>query len=434
MEENQIHIPEGWHLKQVQEFALKMRSGGTPKSDNPKFYSGEIPFVAIDDLTSANKYLEKTQKYITKEGLNNSAAWLVPINTIMYSIYATLGVPRINLIEAATNQAILNIIPDESKITLEFLYYLLLEKRSSILAHSAHTTQSNLNAKIVKELEFVFPKKTSEQTQIATILSKVDEAIAQTEQLIAKYTRIKTGLMQDLLTKGIDKNGNIRSEETHEFKDSPLGRIPKEWECEMLGDIFDLKTGITPLRANSLFFAHEGYNWIKTLDLNEGDLFESEEKITDYAINKTAIKLRPKGTILIAMYGGWQQIGRTSLLKSEAATNQAITALVNPRVKIHSEFLQLFLQQNRWRWKQYAVSTRKDPNITKNDISKFYVLFPKDITEQKLVASKILKAKELANEYSNNLAKLQSLKTGLMQDLLSGKVRVNHLIKETASL
>ena len=62
MEENQVHIPDGWHRKQVQEFALKMRSGGTPKSDNPRYYNGEIPFVAIDDLTSANKYLEKTQK------------------------------------------------------------------------------------------------------------------------------------------------------------------------------------------------------------------------------------------------------------------------------------------------------------------------------------------------------------------------------------
>lgn len=294
--------------------------------------------------------------------------------------------------------------------------------------------QKNISPKQIESINYLIPNSKKEQTQIATILSKVDEAIAQTEQLIAKYTRIKTGLMQDLLTKGIDENGNIRSEETHEFKDSPLGRIPKEWECEMLGNIFDLKTGITPLRSNSLFFAHEGYNWVKTLDLNEDDLFESEEKITEYALNKTAIQLRPVGTILIAMYGGWQQIGRTSILKSEAATNQAITALINPKVKMYSEFLQLFLQQNRWRWKQFAVSTRKDPNITKNDIAKFYVLYPKVINEQKLVADKILTAKKMAVQYSQNLSKLQSLKTGLMQDLLSGKVRVNHLIKETASV
>lgn len=316
------------------------------------------------------------------------------------------------------------------KYDYKFLYYLLAYQHKNQIfdyVDKAHPS-------VIKKRYFIPEIDKKEQTQIATIPSKVDEAITQTEQLIAKYTRIKTGLMQDLLTKGIDENGNIRSEETHEFKDSPLGRIPKEWECEMLGNIFDLKTGITPLRSNSLFFAHEGYNWVKTLDLNEDDLFESEEKITEYALNKTAIQLRPVGTILIAMYGGWQQIGRTSILKSKAATNQAITALINPKDEIHSEFLQLFLQQNRWRWKQFAVSTRKDPNITKNDIAKFYVLYPKDINEQKLVADKILTAKKMAVQYSQNLSKLQSLKTGLMQDLLSGKVRVNHLIKETVGI
>jgi type I restriction enzyme, S subunit len=69
-----------------------------------------------------------------------------------------------------------------------------------------------------------------EQTKIAAVLSTMDRAIEQTEALIAKQQRIKTGLMQDLLTRGIDEHGNLRSEQTHQFKDSPLGRIPVEWE------------------------------------------------------------------------------------------------------------------------------------------------------------------------------------------------------------
>ena len=71
-----------------------------------------------------------------------------------------------------------------------------------------------------------------EQTKIAEILSTVDQAIEQTEALIAKQQRIKTGIMQDLLTRGIDEHGNLRSEQTHRFKDSPLGRIPMEWEVK----------------------------------------------------------------------------------------------------------------------------------------------------------------------------------------------------------
>ncbi len=434
MEENQVYIPEGWESYVGNEI-LKVQGGYAFKSND---YRDEgILLVRIGNVGNGS-FVFKDVIYVPKRFQLTHSNFQLWKGDVLMGLTGDLG--KICILKEGDypyflNQRVGKFVATD-KIDNEYLYYLVSSSfiQSKFDAFFAGGAQKNISPKQIESINYLIPNSKKEQTQIATILSKVDEAIAQTEQLIAKYTRIKTGLMQDLLTKGIDENGNIRSEETHEFKDSPLGRIPKEWECEMLGNIFDLKTGITPLRSNSLFFAHEGYNWVKTLDLNEDDLFESEEKITEYALNKTAIQLRPVGTILIAMYGGWQQIGRTSILKSEAATNQAITALINPKVKMYSEFLQLFLQQNRWRWKQFAVSTRKDPNITKNDIAKFYVLYPKVINEQKLVADKILTAKKMAVQYSQNLSKLQSLKTGLMQDLLSGKVRVNHLIKETASV
>src|ERR1017187_1516580 len=77
-----------------------------------------------------------------------------------------------------------------------------------------------------------YPSSTEHQAKIAEILSTVDRAIEQTEALIGKQQRMKTGLMQDLLTLGIDEHGNLRSEQTHAFKDSPLGRIPAEWEVK----------------------------------------------------------------------------------------------------------------------------------------------------------------------------------------------------------
>ena len=83
----------------------------------------------------------------------------------------------------------------------------------------------------------IVPTSKPEQTKIAEILSTVDRAIEQTEALIAKQQRIKTGLMQDLLTRGIDEHGNLRSEQTHKFKDSPLGRIPVEWDAKELGTV-----------------------------------------------------------------------------------------------------------------------------------------------------------------------------------------------------
>src|SRR5690606_28859919 len=109
-------------------------------------------------------------------------------------------------------------------------YYLQKDKSWFEKMASQAINQASINQSTIKNFPLFIPKDKSEQTAIAHILSTVDKAIEGTEKLIAKYKRIKTGLMQDLLTKGIDENGNIRSEKTHKFKDSPLGRIPVEWE------------------------------------------------------------------------------------------------------------------------------------------------------------------------------------------------------------
>jgi len=204
-----------------------------------------------------------------------------------------------------------------------------------------------------------------------------------------------------------------------------LGRIPVEWECKRLGEIYtDLKSGSTPLRKNKAYFENGTFLWVKTLDLNEDDIFDTQEKITKRAIEESSCNLFPVNSVLIAMYGGWEQIGRTAVLKKEATTNQAITALFNPRVDIVAEYIQFFLQHFRYKWKSYAVSTRKDPNITKTDIQNYLIAFPKEDAEQQSIVKAIKNSKRTISNYNDYLTKLQSLKAGLMQDLLSGKVRV----------
>ena len=139
--------------------------------------------------------------------------------------------------------------------------------KKNLLAEGS-TQEAVKNTKI-KEIKFLLPKSKQEQTTIARILSKVDEAIAQTEQLIAKYTRVKTGLMQDLLTKGIDEHGDIRSEGTHEFKDSPLGSIPVEWECEFLGRYVNIMGGYA---FKSRDFTEDGLQLIRMGNLYNNQL------------------------------------------------------------------------------------------------------------------------------------------------------------------
>src|SRR5208283_3436744 len=105
---------------------------------------------------------------------------------------------------------------------------------------SQGSTFEAINSSELNGWPIAYPLAKPEQTKIAEILSTVDRAIEQTEGLIAKQQRIKTGLMQDLLTQGIDEHGNLRSEQTHAFKDSPLGRIPAEWEVKTLAGIIEI--------------------------------------------------------------------------------------------------------------------------------------------------------------------------------------------------
>ena len=308
---------------------------------------------------------------------------------------------------------------------LEFLYYALKGNESKIMGLRVGSGLPNIQQKAIKSFEIQYPENKPEQTRIAEILSTADEAIAHTEALIAKYQRIKTGLMQDLLTKGIDKNGNIRSKEAHKFVVKNGIEVPEEWEVYEIGDIFEVKSGTTPKREKFDDYYYQGNTpWVKTLDLNEDYIFSTEENITEKAVKESNCKKRPIETILIAMYGGWNQIGRTGVLKVEAATNQAISALIQPNIELNPDFILYYLQYFKYKWKVFASSTRKDPNITKDDVEKFKIAIPISTTEQAIITEKINNAKDLINTLEIDLEKLQSLKTGLMQDLLSGKVRV----------
>jgi len=205
-----MSIVEGWKTSSLPLLLRFMKSGGTPNTSRSDYYGGQIPFVSIEDMTASNKHLTSTIKKLTDKGLKNSNAWIVPENSILYSIYATLGLPRINTIPVTTNQAILALINDPNKIDRDYLYYWLEYIRASVVNFSSQTTQSNLSATIVKSFLVDHPTDLPEQAKIAEILSTVDRAIEQTEALIAKQQHIKTGLMQDLLTRGIDEQGGFR--------------------------------------------------------------------------------------------------------------------------------------------------------------------------------------------------------------------------------
>lgn len=153
--------------------------------------------------------------------------------------------------------------------------------------------------------------------------------------------------------------------------------------------------------------------WIKTTDLNNSLIYVNEEKISDHGAKK--LKTLPKNTILIAMYGGFNQIGRTGLLTYPATINQALASLL-PVKEINSYFLLNYLNLRKDSWRNVAASSRKDPNITKNDVEKFKISFP-SLEEQSAIGSLFRLLDDLLASYKDNLANYQSLKASMLSKM-----------------
>ena len=215
-----------------------------------------------------------------------------------------------------------------------------------------------------------------------------------------------------------DKNKHI----PQGYKDSPLGIIPKEWEVKRLGDIADITSGTTPLRSNNKYYNNGVIPWVKTTDLNNGTLYETEEKVSIEAVEKTSLKMLPKGTVLVAMYGGFRQIGRTALLGIDATINQALSALMC-KSSVTSPFVLAWLNCRVNYWKRLAASSRKDPNITGNEVAKFPILIPSKEEQNSIV--EVLGLWDTAIEKQSKLIeKFKLRKRALMQQLLTGKKRL----------
>jgi len=189
-----------WVEKKFSDLYRYASEGGTPDTNNMRFYAnGDVPFVKIEDTET--KYIESCNSFITSEGINNSSAWIVPVNSIIYTNGATIGNVSINKIPVATKQGILGIIPS-SIINLEFMYYLLLSQnfKREVDSRQAKGTFATIILKSLDEIPIYLPLNQMEQIAIATILSDMDKEIADLEAQRDKYRLLKSGMMQKLLT------------------------------------------------------------------------------------------------------------------------------------------------------------------------------------------------------------------------------------------
>ena len=208
------------------------------------------------------------------------------------------------------------------------------------------------------------------------------------------------------------------------YKQTEVGVIPKDWESACLQDVATFGGGTTPARKFfDRYYLLGTHPWVKTLDLNNSFIRNTDELVTDAALNEVSIKKHKAGSVLVAMYGGFNQIGRTGLLTVDAAINQALVAIIPNKEKLVSEYLLFSLNFNVDYWKGVASSSRKDPNITSNDVKNYSLPLPGH-KEQTAIANALSDVDALLSELEKLIAKKQAIKTATMQQLLTGRTRL----------
>ncbi|RCK75114.1 MAG: Type I restriction-modification system, specificity subunit S [Ignavibacteriae bacterium] len=313
-----------------------------------------------------------------------------------------------------------------------FQYFLSdrFNRQKDLLAEG--TTQEAISNDDFERIFITYPIEFHEQQKIAEILETVDRAIEKTDKIIEKYKRIKQGLMQDLLTKGIDENGKIRSEKTHKFKNSPLGKIPEEWEVVRLGEVVDLRLSNVDKK---IFDREKKVLLCNYLEVYQNDYVTKKLNfMVGSANNREIEKFKiSKGDVIITKDSEeFNDIAKSAYVRDEIDNLVCGYHLALLKVKDNIEGLFLsrilaFPSINIHFQKQANGITRF--GITKETIENAFIPLP-PLSEQKRIAEILSQIDNTIEKEEAYKQKLERFKKGLMEDLLTGKVRVNKLIKE----
>lgn len=264
-----------------------------------------------------------------------------------------------------------------------------------------------------------------EQRFGAQVLDTADKAIAKTQTLIAKLKAIKQGLLHDLLTRGLDDNGDLRDPEKHpgQFKDSELGRIPKGWLVFSVNDVGRIVAGATPSRAVPSYWSGE-IPWITPTDmtaLTSDYIKGGQDSLTRKGLGSCAAILLPPGSLVVTTRAS---LGLAAITCCELATNQGFKNVI-PDCGWDGTFLcYCFRRLTAEMVKRASGTTFLEISRTQFGLVRFAA--PRLESGEQERIGKIIRAQAHRIELEvRHLSKLKAVKKGLMQDLLTGRVRVS---------
>lgn len=333
--------------------------------------------------------------------------------------------------DAAINEHLFLLRGREDVIDQRYLFWSLHARgaQRQIARSITGSAQPGLSQTFVQKVRITVPE-IAEQRRIAEIIDTLDETIRKTEQVIDKLERARNGLRNDLLTHGIDENGQLRDPERHPelFKESPLGRIPAEWDCSLLGDIaIHVGSGITP-RGGRAVYVPEGVLFIRSQNVHFDGLRLDDDvayisKMMHEAMKRSEVL---PYDVLLNITGA--SIGRVCFFPGgigPANVNQHVCVVRLPQTnESDSKFLAAALAAHIGQHQIHRLNAGGNrPGLNYQQLRTFLIPWPRKYERQ--TTARILSELErwIADERAT-LAKFRRLQHALMDDLLTGRIRV----------
>ena len=412
-------IPDDWEVIKIGD-KVDIFRGGSPRPIERYITTNAygINWIKIGDVRPNDKYIRQTEEKIIPEGKSRSRE--VKKGDFILSNSMSFGRPYILNIDGCIHDGWLTIQNYSESFDKEFLYYLLGsdEVFKQYVQMAAGSSVQNLNKEKVADLQLKVPPL-AEQQRIAKALSDVDSLISTTEKFIQKKKNIKQGTMQNLFTGKKRLPGFAKSTRT---KMTELGEIPEDWEVKGFGDYASIVRGGSPRPIqNFLTTNSDGINWIKIGDVKPEDKYivSTEEKIIPEG--KSRSREVHKGDFILS---NSMSFGRPYILQIDGCIHDGWLAIQNYQETFDSDFLYYLLGSDEI-FKQYIemAAGSSVQNLNKEKVAKLLVpIFDKK--EQTAIASVLSSMDKEIETLNTKLEKYRNLKTAMMQQLLTGKIRL----------
>ena len=381
----------------------------------------EFNYISLEQVTLGK--LEKTEKYKFQDAPSRARRILrkndILVSTVRPNLMSHYWVKNeISDLICSTGFSVVR-THDEKLVASYFYHHLfanIINNQINLLVVGSNYPA--INSKDVKRLKFSLPSK-PEQTAIATALSDTDALLVELEKLLAKKQAIKTATMQQLLT------GKTRLPEFAHYADgtpkgslkTEWGDIPEDWEVKIIKNCCETFSGGTPSTAIQEYYGGN-IKWITSSDLNKGYIWNVEKTITEKGLNNSSAKKVSKNTLLLALYGA--TAGVVGITKIDATINQAVLAII-PKYDNYLFLYYWFILHKNIIVENYTQGGQA--NLSGDIIRNIFLPMPPE-PEQTAIAQILSDMDSEINALQARIEKVREIKQGMMQNLLTGKIRL----------